>query len=441
MKRVAFHTLGCKLNQADTETMRALLQRSGKWTCVAEDEEADLVVVNTCTVTGQADAHSRQAIRRLQRAHPGAVLAASGCYVQRAPGELAELPGIRLLLGAADREAIVELAERALAGEVRLAISPIEEARTFVDVPSSPPRDHTRAFVDVQEGCDEGCTFCIVPKTRGASRSRPFASVVRQAESLAAQGVREIVLTGVHLGDYGLDLAERRLLVELLHALVEVPGLARLRLSSIEPASVTPELLDLLAGDRRLARHVHFPMQSGSDPVLRAMGRRYSARAFADLVLETAARIPQCGIGTDVIAGFPAEGDREFQETFDLLGELPITYLHAFSYSVRPGSGAEGRGDPVPGDTKRRRTSALRTLSDSKHRAFREGLVGETVDVLLEHAMRDGEPWLCGRTDHYVKVELGPGLRTAAIVRGRITGISGDSCRAALVPAAGELAA
>jgi threonylcarbamoyladenosine tRNA methylthiotransferase MtaB len=433
VKRVAFHTLGCKLNQADTESMRALLERTGAWTAVGEDDEADLVVVNTCTVTRQADSRSRQAIRRLHLAHPRAAIAATGCYVQRAPREVAALPGIRLLLGAADRERIAEFAAEALAGAVRLAVTPIEEARTFVDVATPAPRAQTRAFVDVQEGCDEACTFCIVPKTRGASRSRPFASVVRQAESLAREGVREIVLTGVHLGDYGVDLGGRRLLVELLGALVDVPGLARVRLSSIEPASVTPELLDLLEHDRRLARHVHFPMQSGSDAILTAMRRRYSAGAFADLVREIAARIPCCGIGTDVIAGFPGEGDAEFQETFDLLAELPITYLHAFSYSVRPGSGAEPWGDPVPGDAKRRRTAALRTLSDAKHRRFREALVGETVTVLLEDVRKDGVPWLAGRTDHYVKVEMGQGQRTTPILDATITGLTGDGCCA--VPA------
>ncbi len=436
MKRVTFHTLGCKLNQADTETMRALLERTGNWISVAEDEEADLVIVNTCTVTGQADARSRQAIRRLTLAHPRAVLAASGCYVQRAPEEIAALPGVRLLLGAADRSRVAELAEHALAGAVRHTIAPIEEARTFVDVPFEAPRDQTRAFVDVQEGCDEGCTFCIVPKTRGTSRSRPFASVVRHVEALASRGVREVVLTGVHLGDYGLDLASRRLLVDLLQALVEVPGLARLRLSSIEPASVTPPLVDLLARDRRLARHVHLPLQSGSDAVLKSMGRRYSAQAFADLVREIAARVPSCGIGTDVIAGFPGERDAEFQGTFDLLTDLPITYLHAFSYSIRPGSGAEHRGDPVPGDVKKRRTGALRALSEAKSRSFREHLVGETVIVLLENVRRDGVPWIAGHTDHYVRVEIGPGERDRPLVLARIEGLTPSGCRGVLV--AGE---
>jgi threonylcarbamoyladenosine tRNA methylthiotransferase MtaB len=444
VKRVAFHTLGCKLNQADTETMRALLSRTGEWTCVSEGEDADLVVVNTCTVTNQADARSRQAIRRLRGSHPDAVIAAAGCYVQRAPGEVAALPGVRLLVGAADRERLPELAARAMEGIVRLDVAPIDEARTFVDVATAAPRDHTRAFVDVQEGCDEACSFCIVPKTRGASRSRPFASVVRQAESLAAEGVRELVLTGVHLGDYGLDFAGRRLLVELLQALVEVPGLLRVRLSSIEPASVSAPLVDLLASERRLARHVHLPLQSGSASVLRAMGRRYAPEDFAALVREIERRVPHCGIGTDVIAGFPDENEDAFQETFDLLLGLPITYLHAFSYSVRPGSAAESRGDPVPGDVKRRRVAALRTLSAAKSRGFRERLEGEIVRVLLEDVRRDGARALAGRTDHYVHVDVpAPFARAggAPWVDVRITGLSADGCLGELVGAEREIAA
>lgn len=433
MKRVAFSTLGCKLNQSDTESMRTLLEREGGWTAVASEEDADLVVVNTCTVTASADARSRQTIRRIHAQNPRAKIVAAGCYTQRAPGEVAGLPGVVLLIGAADRARIARLVDDAMAGALRLDVSPISEASAFLDVPITEMSKNTRAFVTVQEGCGESCTFCIVPKTRGSSRSRNTASVLAQVQVLLEGGVREIVLTGVHLGEYGVDFAGRKLLAELLQEMVELPGLTRVRLSSIEPSTVTPELLDLAARDRRIARHFHIPMQSGSEDVLRSMKRRCHASQFADLAREISRRIPACAIGSDVLCGFPGETEERFQETFDLLQDLPVTYLHAFSYSVRPGSAAEPLGDPVPGDVKKRRAGALRRLSEDKNRKFHESQIGEIVEVLLENTRRNEAPFLAGHSDNYLKVEIGPGERTAPLVRARITGLVPGGCCAEMV--------
>jgi threonylcarbamoyladenosine tRNA methylthiotransferase MtaB len=413
--------------------MRTLLERDGGWTTVASEEDADVVVVNTCTVTSTADARSRQTIRRVHAQNPRAKIVAAGCYTQRSPHELAALPGVVLLIGAADRARIAQLVDEAAAGAVRLEVSPISEASSFLDVSIVEMSKNTRAFVTVQEGCGESCAFCIVPKTRGASRSRSAASVVSQVRVLLEAGVREIVLTGVHLGEYGVDLAGRRLLADLLQQIVELPGLARVRLSSIEPSTVTPELLDLASRDRRIARHFHIPMQSGSEEVLQAMKRRCPAEHFADLSREIARRIPSCAIGTDVLCGFPAETEERFQETFDLLQDLPVTYLHAFSYSVRPGSAAEPLGDPIPGDVKKRRAGALRRLSEEKNRMFHESQIGETVDVLLENARRNEAPFLAGHTDNYLKVEIGPGERTMPMVRARITGLVPGGCSAKML--------
>jgi threonylcarbamoyladenosine tRNA methylthiotransferase MtaB len=431
VKRVAFCTLGCKLNQADTESLRALLSQAG-WTEVSAEEEADVIVVNTCTVTASADARSRQMIRRFHSQNPRAKIIAAGCYVQRAPAEVAALPGIGALIGAADRARIAEYADQALAGETRLEISPIQEAKSFLDVPFTEMSKNTRAFVKVQEGCGESCTFCIVPQTRGLSRSRQPESVARQVRSLVEQGAHEVVLTGVHLGEYGVDLAGRRLLRELLEEIVETPGLTRVRLSSIEPSSVTPDLLDLVVRERRIARHFHIPMQSGSEEVLRSMKRRCTRERFADLSREIAGRIPGCAIGSDVLCGFPGETESHFQETFDLLQDLPVTYLHAFSYSVRPGSEAERMGDPIPGDVKRRRTGAVRRLSDEKERIFRESQIGQTALVLLEKVRRGGVPFLAGHSDNYLFVELGEGERSAPLVRVRITGLVAGGCQGEL---------
>lgn len=424
MKRVAFQTFGCRLNQYDSEAIRTLFEESGRWRSVPWSEEAEAYVVNTCSVTARADASARKAIRRLHEQRRGAKIIVTGCYAQRAPEEIAALPGVSLVVGAADRAAVVSETEAAGAGEARVAVSPVSEAKTFLDVPITEMMEHSRAFVKVQEGCNESCTFCIVPQTRGRSRSRSAQSVLDQVRQLVEGGYVEIVISGVHVGDYGLDLPPGRLsLTELLARILEVPGLERLRLSSIEPASVTPELIALVAGESRFARHFHIPLQSGSDPVLSRMQRRYDSERFRSLIRAIGEAIPECGIGTDVICGFPGESDADFQRTFALLEDLPITYLHPFTYSVRPGSAAEAYGDQVPGDVKKRRVRSLKRLFRDKSRAFRERHVGRVMPVLVESSRVRGRAWLSGWTDNYLKVNLGEGESEPAMERVRITGL------------------
>ena len=424
MKRVAFSTFGCRLNQYDTETLRTLLERDGGWRTVGPREEADVYVVNTCSVTARADATARKAIRRLHQQHPDSRILVTGCYAQRAPEEIAALPGVSLILGAADRANVVRELESSRVGELRQVVSDIDAAREFLDVPITEMMEHSRAYVKVQEGCDEGCTFCIVPQTRGRSRSREPERVLAQVEGLIDAGYVEIVVTGVHVGDYGLDLAPgRRRLTELLRRVLDTPGIERLRLSSIEPASVSPELVDLMAAESGFARHFHIPFQSGSNRVLRRMKRRYRAEQFVELIQTIAERIPGCGIGTDVICGFPGETDEDFQSTFDRLAELPITYVHPFTYSVRPGSEAERFGDHVAGDVKKRRTRSLKRLSGDKIRAFQADHLGEVMPVLVEGDRRGGSRRLAGWTDNYLRVELGEGEARTAIEPVRITAL------------------
>ncbi|MCB1745174.1 MAG: tRNA (N(6)-L-threonylcarbamoyladenosine(37)-C(2))-methylthiotransferase MtaB, partial [Gammaproteobacteria bacterium] len=439
MKKVAFTTFGCRLNQYDTEMLRTLLERSGQWQTVplsnpggsddatAPDTQAtadvpDVVVVNTCTVTARADASARKAIRRIHGSRPDCPIVVTGCYAQRAPEELAALPGVKLVLGAADRALVaakladLERDDRLRPGQasVEVAVSPITEARTFIDVPITEMMEHTRAYVKVQEGCNESCSFCIIPKTRGASRSRHPHSVMTQIRELLGHGYEEIVLTGVHLGDYGLDLElpypmsgaggpaggveRRRRLVELVTGILQLNGLARFRLSSIEPASIDDALIDLMAGHDRFARHFHIPFQSGSDAILQRMQRRYRARDFERLVERIAARVPDCGIGCDVICGFPGESDADFAATFELLERLPLSYVHPFAYSVRPGSTAETFPDQVPADLKKRRVAALKRLFRDKNLAFRQRHVGLEVQVLVETGRRGGQTLLGGWT-------------------------------------------
>ena len=425
MRRVAFYTFGCRLNQYDTEAIRTLFEKSGRWRGVPWSDDAEAYVVNTCSVTARADATARKAIRRLHEQRAGAKIIVTGCYAQRAPEEIAALPGVSLVIGAADRAAVVAEAEASGTAAVRMAVSPVSEATTFLDVPITEMMEHSRAFVKVQEGCDEGCTFCIVPQTRGRSRSRSAQSVLDQVRQLVDGGYVEIVISGVHVGDYGLDLPPGRLsLPELLRRILDTPGLERLRLSSIEPASVTEELIALMAGEAKFARHFHIPLQSGSDAVLTRMRRRYRAEQFRALIQGIVEAIPECGIGTDVICGFPGESDADFQRTFDLLEQLPVSYLHPFTYSVRPGSVAESYGDQVSGDIKKRRMQSLKRLFREKSRSFRERHVGRVMPVVVESARSKGAARLCGWTDNYLKVNLGTGEPGAPMEHVRVTGLN-----------------
>jgi len=412
------------LNAYDTETVRTLLEEQGGWQTVGLREEAELYVVNTCSVTTQADASARKAIRRLSNQHPDARIAVTGCYAQRAPQDIAELPGVSLIVGAADRATIAQQVETLAPGEIRVAVSPIEDARTFLDVPITEMMERSRALVKVQEGCDQSCTFCIVPQTRGRSRSRAPERVFSQVQGLIDAGYTEIVLTGVHIGSYGLDLQGNTIrLTDLIKSILELSGLERLRLSSIEPSSIDEELIELMASEPKFARHFHIPFQSGSNEILERMQRGYRVERFEELVTTIAERIPQCGIGTDVIAGFPGESDEHFAKTFEVLERLPITYLHPFTYSVRPGSKAETFGDQISGDIKKRRTRSLKRLSSEKSQEFLSYHVARTMPVLLELDDRTNN---CpsGWTDNYLKVRVDNPAETSGIYSVQIDAIN-----------------
>ena len=432
-RRIAYCTFGCRLNQYDTEAIRTLVRDGCDFETVGAREDADVYVVNTCSVTARADATARKAIRRIAAERPDSRIVVTGCYAQRAPEELAALPGVALVVGAADRPRVAELIDRLEDGPPVVAVSPISTAKSFLDVPITEMTEHSRAFVKVQEGCNESCTFCIVPQTRGASRSRSPASVLDQVRRLVDAGYAEVVLTGVHIGDYGLDLAQRRrMLPDLIEGVLGIDGVERFRLSSIEPASLGDEVITLMAESPKFARHFHIPFQSGSDAVLGRMKRRYRAGEFVDLVARIAERIPDCGIGVDVISGFPGETDEDFLRTFECVERLPITYVHAFTYSTRPGSEAEHFAGQVPADVRKRRTRALKRLSADKHRRFAERHLGRVVDVFLEPSRRGGTARIGGWTDNYLRVDVGEGRAAARIEPVAVTGLDGNSLVGAL---------
>jgi threonylcarbamoyladenosine tRNA methylthiotransferase MtaB len=433
---VAFATLGCKLNQSDTTELQTLLEARGFRT-VPFESVAQLYVINTCTVTARADVSDRQAIRRAVARNPNAVVVVTGCYAQTSPDAVARIPGVDLVLGTRDRHALPDLLDglgKRLRPVVRVSDVFAPRPEPVIPVRQGSP-GLTRAFVKVQDGCQHRCSFCIVPLARGASRSRPPEAVVEQVGALVEAGSGEVVLTGVDLGHYGWDLLPRWSLAALLRRLLEVPGLRRLRLSSILPAYLTPELSDTIVSERRVCRHLHVPLQSGADRVLRAMRRPYTARMYRALIERLAAALPGLGLGTDVITGFPGETAAEFAETESLVASLPLSYLHVFSYSDRRGTeAARSPASRVAPDEIRRRTAALRRLGARKQLDFQAAHVGHTVELLaLAHKAREPGT-LVGLADNYLEVGFaGAPELVRRFVRVRVTGAGPGPARGELV--------
>ena len=422
MTRVAFATLGCRLNQVDSQQLQAALEARG-FSTVPFGAAADVVVVNTCTVTARAEVSDRQAIRRARRANPDARVVVTGCWAQTSAAEVARQPGVDLVVGNADKARLPTLLDDLLKisrGPTRVEVGDIATARVVdVDLPTRVP-GRSRAFVKVQDGCQHRCAFCIVPRARGASRSLEPARVVDQAARLVEGGHPEITLTGIDLGHYGADLVPRTSLAALVRALIEIRGLRWLRLSSVLPAYFTDELFEVLTGAPAIAPHFHVPLQSGSDRVLRTMRRPYSVRMYRAIVERLAAAMPVLGLGADVIAGFPGETADDAAATEALIEALPFTYLHVFPYSDRTGTEATARSGHVDRATIARQAARLRALGAAKALAFRRALADRIEDVLVLETRDPATRALVGLTGHYVEVPFdGPDalMRRTARVR------------------------
>jgi len=434
--RIAFATLGCRLNQVESDELAALATQAG-YRVVEAADPAEVYVVNTCTVTARADASDRQAIRRLRRERPGALLVATGCYAETQPAALGSMSELDLVVGNRDKYRLLELIGRGRrpgegparpdahgttpAGELRMLAAP--EAAAPLGLA---PLGRSRAFVKIQDGCQHRCAFCIVPTARGASRSRAVDQVVAQVESLVAAGHAEVTLTGVDIGHFGWDLQPRTTLAALIGRLADVSGLRWLRLSSILPAYFTPELVEAVTGSPVVAPHLHVPLQSGSDAVLRAMRRPYNGALYRRVVERLAEGIPGLGLGTDAIVGHPGEGEPEFAETLSLVQELPFSYLHVFAYSDRQGTEAAGMaGRPAAGEV-RDRSRRLRALGDEKAAAFRRGLLGRAHDALVLDARDPLTGRLTALTGNFVEIALdGPAALARRIVRVRLDSLEG----------------
>lgn len=401
MQKVAFTTLGCKINQFETDTLVGLFKHAG-YAVVDFDAFADVYVINTCSVTHLGERKSRQLVRRAARRNPEAVIAVTGCYAQTAAETVAALPGVSLVIGTQQRTRIVELVEEAKASRGPLnVVGDIMRAHEFEDIPLYDNPGRTRAFLKIQEGCVNFCAYCIIPYARGPLRSRQPASVLSEVRKLVGAGFAEIVLTGIHLGAYGQDLAEDIDLAYIVGQVLQIEGLRRLRLGSVEPNEVTNELVELMIDNPGLCRHLHIPLQSGNDDILQAMNRRYTITEYRKLVQYLSYLIPDIAVSTDVIVGFPGETGDHFEAAFNCIAELDLSGIHVFPYSPRHGTPAAEMAGQVEPEVKEARSKRMLALAAEKEREFAGRFVGETAQVLFEEVK---EGWAEGFTGNYIRV-------------------------------------
>jgi len=401
-KKVAFYTLGCKLNYSETSTIGRLFNQAG-FDTVDFTDTPDVYVINTCSVTENADKKCKKVVKEALKISPNAYVTIVGCYAQLKPREISEIPGVDMVLGAAEKFQIIDhITDLTKQPKALVYNQPVSEANQFVSSYSF--GDRTRTFLKVQDGCDYSCTFCTIPLARGASRSDTIEHVLDQAQQIVASGVKEIVLTGVNLGDFGIRDGQREdKFFDLVKALDEVEGIERIRISSIEPNLLTDEIIEFVAQSKRFMPHFHIPLQSGNNKILGLMRRRYKRELYADRVAKIKELMPDCCIGVDVIVGFPGETREDFIDTYNFLNGLGISYLHVFTYSERENTLAAEMGNPVPGSTRAERSKMLHILSDKKGRAFYETQLNKTDKVLFEGDIKDG--FMHGFTRNYVKVK------------------------------------
>lgn len=436
MPSVAFYTLGCKVNFYDTEAIWQLFKGEG-YEQVDFEQTADVYVINTCTVTNTGDKKSRQIIRRAIRRNPDAVVAVTGCYAQTSPAELLDIPGVDLVIGTQDRDKIIPLVKQYQREREPInAVRNIMKTREFEELDVPDFTDHTRAFLKIQEGCNNFCTFCIIPWSRGLSRSRSPESVLNQARKLADAGYKEFVLTGIHTGGYGDDL-DNYSLANLLRDLAEVDGVKRIRISSIEASQIDDEMIEVLKSSDKMCRHLHIPLQAGDDEILRRMRRKYTTAEFAEKIRRIHEALPKVAITTDVIVGFPGETEEMFQNGYRLMEQLHFAEMHVFPYSKRTGTPAAKMEEQVDEEIKHRRVQELIDLSERMQLAYAQQFVGEVLAVIPERVM-DGPGQgsrVMGHADNYLQVAFeGTQDLLGELCRVKLTEAGVNQCLAKPVP-------
>ncbi len=405
-RTAAFHTLGCKLNFAETSTIARQLTDAG-YKKVSFDDKADIYVINTCSVTENADRECKLHVKRAMKANPEGLVVIVGCYAQLKPEEISQIEGVDLVLGAKEKFNILSYLDDLEKSENEGIVHSCEIEETDFFIGSYSIGDRTRAFLKVQDGCDYKCTYCTIPLARGISRSDTIENVLRNAREISQKDIKEIVLTGVNIGDYGKgefgNKKHEHTFLDLISELDKVDGIERIRISSIEPNLLKDESIELVSRSRTFVPHFHIPLQSGSDDLLKKMKRRYLTRLYKDRVAKIREVMPHAAIGVDVIVGFPGETEELFMETYNFLNELPITYLHVFTYSERENTEAAAMEGIVPISERKKRNKMLRILSEKKKMAFYHTQLGKTLPVLWEHENKDGK--MFGFTENYVRVQ------------------------------------
>jgi len=418
-KKIAFHTLGCKLNFAETSTIARSFPED-EFERVPASQKADIYIINTCSVTDIADKKCRQAIKKFISRSPGAFIAVAGCYAQLNPLEIASIPGVDLVMGINERFDIASYIKDSYKKE-RAEIHSCKLSSTDRFMHSYSAGDRTRSFLKIQDGCDYKCTYCTIPLARGKSRNPGIKTLIEETEEIAARGVKEIVLTGVNTGDFGKSTGESFL--SLLKELIVVSGIERFRISSIEPNLLTDDLIEMCASESKIMPHFHIPLQSGSDKILGLMRRRYNRDLFAGRIKQVKENIPYAGIGADIIIGFPGENESDFDETYHFLKDIPLSYLHVFPFSERPGTIALALPDKVTHQEKEIRSKRLLSLSEDKAMEFRRLNSGRITKVLFENVSNNG--MISGFTENYIRVEYPWSAKLAGQIRRvRLTEIS-----------------
>lgn len=428
MAKIAFYTLGCKVNQADTASMENLFLRSGHQ-LVSFDGEADVYIINTCVVTNTGQRKSRQTIHRAIRKNPNALIVVTGCYPQTASEEVKAIAGVDMIIGNQDRAQIVQLVEERLAHrqtDTLDAVHKLTASTAFEEMAAGDITDKTRAFLKIQEGCNQFCTYCIIPYARGPLRSRSLESIRTETQRLISAGFKEIVLIGIHLGCYGKENPNGPTLYDAVKTVLEVPGVQRLRLGSLESVEVEPRLLTLMQEDARFCRHLHLPLQSGCDKTLQAMHRPYTTAKFKTLLADIKTKVPDIAITTDVIAGFPGETEADFETTCKFAESCGFSKMHIFPFSARKGTPAEKFAGAVTEAVKKERADILGRIDETMHKAFLQAMVGQTAEILFEQPA--GEDYFEGLTGNYQRVFVKSGGRNLGgeILPVKITAFDGE---------------
>lgn len=428
MAKIAFYTLGCKVNQADTASMENLFLRSGHQ-LVSFDGEADVYIINTCVVTNTGQRKSRQTIHRAIRKNPNALIVVTGCYPQTAAEEVKAIAGVDMIIGNQDRAQIVQLVEERLAHrqtDTLDAVHKLTASTAFEEMAAGDITDKTRAFLKIQEGCNQFCTYCIIPYARGPLRSRSLESIRTETQRLISAGFKEIVLIGIHLGCYGKENPNGPTLYDAVKTVLEVPGVQRLRLGSLESVEVEPRLLTLMQEDARFCRHLHLPLQSGCDKTLQAMHRPYTTAKFKTLLADIKTKVPDIAITTDVIVGFPGETEADFETTCKFAESCGFSKMHIFPFSARKGTPAEKFAGAVTEAVKKERADILGRIDETMHKTFLQGMVGQNAEVLFEQPA--GEDYFEGLTGNYQRVFVKSGGRNLGgeILPVKITAFDGE---------------